>query len=144
MSLKFTHNSFSPSITHAHARSAVLTIFLLFFTLQIGAQGFTSTSPYRAERKVITDQSAQADEYQSYKSTIYEPFAGDAPGSSSDNGARKISSRQNSWGGGGMGDNENDDPGYRDQGSPIGEPWIMLFFAAAAAVTVAWRKRKVT
>ena len=56
MSLKFTHNSFFLSITHAHARGAVLTIFLLFFTLQIGAQGFTSTSPYRAERKVITTQ----------------------------------------------------------------------------------------
>ena len=136
MSLKFTHNSFSLSFTHAHARGAVLTIFLLFFTLQIGAQGFTSTSAYRAERKAITDQSAQVDEYQSYKSTIYQPFSNSTDGDS------------NNYEGdvdlGDWDDPTTANPGDQSEQSPIGEPWIMLLFAAAAAVTVAWRKRKVT
>ena len=136
MSLKFTHNSFSLSITHAHARGAVLTIFLLFFTLQIGAQGFTSTSPYRAERKVITDQSAQVDEYQSYKSTIYQPFSNSTDGDSND--------YEGDVDTGEWGDPTTENPGNTSNQSPIGEPWIMLLFAAAAAVTVAWRKRKVT
>jgi hypothetical protein len=136
MSLKFTHNSFSLSITHAHARRAVLTIFLLFFTLQIGAQGFTSTSPYRAERKVITTQSAQADEYQSYKSTIYQPFTNSTDG---DSNPYEGDVDTGEWG-----DPTTANPGDTSKQSPIGEPWIMLFFAAAAAATVTWRKRKVT
>ena len=136
MSLKFTHNSFSLSTTHAHARGAVLTIFLLFFTLQIGAQGFTSTSPYRAERKVITTQSAQVDEYQSYKSTIYQPFTNSTDGNSND--------YEGDVDTGEWGDPTTANPGNQSGQSPIGEPWIMLLFAAAAAVTVAWRKRKVT
>lgn len=136
MSLKFTHNSFSLSITHAHARGAVLTIFLLFFTLQIGAQSFTSTSPYRAERKVITDQSAQVDEYQSYKSTIYQPFSNSTDGDGND--------YEGDVDTGEWGDPTTANPGNTSNQSPIGEPWIMLLFAAAAAVTVAWRKRKVT
>ena len=135
MSLKFTHNSFSLSFTHAHARGAVLTIFLLFFTLQIGAQGFTSTSPYRAERKVITTQSAQVDEYQSYKSTIYQPFSNSTDGDSN-NYEGDVDTGE--WG-----DPTTANPGDKSEQSPIGEPWIMLFFAAAAAATVAWRKRKV-
>ena len=136
MSLKFTHNSFSLSFTHAHARGAVLTIFLLFFTLQIGAQGFTSTSPYRAERKVITDQSAQVDEYQSYKSTIYQPFSNSTDGDSND--------YEGDVDTGEWGDPTTANPGNTSNQSPIGEPWIMLLFAAAAAATVTWRKRKVT
>jgi hypothetical protein len=136
MSLKFTHNSFFLSITHAHARGAVLTIFLLFFTLQIGAQGFTSTSPYRAERKVITTQSAQVDEYQSYKSTIYQPFTNSTDG---DSNPYEGDVDTGEWG-----DPTTANPGNTSGESPIGEPWIMLLFAAAAAVTVAWRKRKVT
>ena len=136
MSLKFTHNSFSLSFTHAHARGAVLTIFLLFFTLQIGAQGFTSTSPYRAERKVITDQSAQVDEYQSYKSTIYQPFSNSTDGDSN-NYEGDVDTGE--WG-----DPTTANPGDKSEQSPIGEPWIMLLFAAAAAATVTGRKRKVT
>ena len=136
MSLKFTHNSFFLSITHAHVRGAVLTIFLLFFTLQIGAQGFTSTSPYRAERKVITTQSAQVDEYQSYKSTIYQPFSNSTDG---DSNPYEGDVDTGEWG-----DPTTANPGDQSKQSPIGEPWIMLFFAAAAAVTVTWRKRKVT
>jgi hypothetical protein len=136
MSLKFTHNSFSLSFTHAHARGAVLTIFLLFFTLQIGAQGFTSTSAYRAERKAITTQSVQVDEYQSYKSTIYQPFTNSTDG---DSNGYEGDVDTGEWG-----DPTTANPGNQSGQSPIGEPWIMLLFAAAAAVTVAWRKRKVT
>ena len=133
MSLKFTHNSFSFSFTHAHARGAVLTIFLLFFTLQIGAQGFTSTSPYRAERKVITTQSAQVDEYQSYKSTIYQPFTNSTDG---DSNPYEGDVDTGEWG-----DPTTKNPGNTSNQSPIGEPWIMLIFAVIVAATITLRKR---
>lgn len=139
MSLKFTHNSFSLSITHAHARGAVLTIFLLFFTIQIGAQSFTSTSPYRAERKVITDQSAQVDEYQSYKSTIYDPFSLSVPGNSNNDQSSGTSGNSNTINTGGFG--TESDPNTSTE-SPIGEPWIMLTFAVMAAVVITLRKKQ--
>ena len=37
----------------------------------------------------------------------------------------------------------NEDPGDTDdESSPVGEPWVMLLFAAAAAGVVAWRRRR--
>ena len=136
MSLKFTHNSFSLSITHTHARGAVLIIFLLFFTLQIRAQGFTSTSPYRAERKVITTQSAQVDEYQSYKSTIYQPFSNSTDG---DSNPYEGDVDTGEWG-----DPDIENPGDQSNEYPLGEPFVLLLFATVAAIFVAKRKKEPT
>ncbi len=37
----------------------------------------------------------------------------------------------------------NEDPGDTDdESSPVGEPWVLLLFAAAAAGVIGWRKRK--
>jgi hypothetical protein len=76
------------------------------------------------------------DEYQSYKSTIYQPFSNSTDGDSND--------YEGDVDTGEWGDPTTANPGTQSGQSPIGEPWIMLFFAAAAAVTIAWRKRKVT
>lgn len=81
--------------------------------------------------------------YQSYRSTIYEPFGSYAPtGPKRSNGA--IGEEEDSD------DNNNDDwtgdfghpsdPNQSDK-SPVGEAWIMLLFALAAAVVV-YRKQK--
>ena len=41
-----------------------------------------------------------------------------------------------------MGDEEGDDAGHRDPNSPIGDAWVMLVFAAMAAVVIALRKKQ--
>ena len=72
-------------------------------------------------------------EYKMYQGTVYEPFSNALP---SDNGdASGITNRRNAFV-----DRPDDKPA---QGSPIGEPWVLLLFAAAAAIVVAWRRRKV-
>ena len=115
----------------------------MVFHLPIKADVFRSTSSYRVDaRPMEATQVDPTTQYQTYESVIYEPFAEDAPSSSSSNGPSKISGRQNSWGGGGMGDQTGDDAGHRDPNSPVGEPWVMLLFAATAAVVVALRKKQ--
>ena len=149
MSLTSTHNSFFPSITHAHKRSAVLTIILLFFTIQIGAQEFTSTSVYRAQPiDMSATPAAQVDGYHQYQSTIYEPFSGLTPSSSNggNNQPSGISGRRNTTIDPGNGDDwgSNSDGGDQENSYPIGEPWIMLAFAAAAAGVVYIKRRSAT
>ena len=149
MSLTSTHNSFPLSITHAHKRSAVLTIILLFFTIQIGAQEFTSTSVYRAQQiDMSATPAAQVDGYHQYQSTIYEPFSGLTPSSSNggNNQPSGISGRRNTTIDPGNGDDwgSNSDGGDQENSYPIGEPWIMLFLAAAAAGVVYIKRRSAT
>ena len=124
-------------------RLSIVAFLLLAIVAPIKADAFRSTSPYRLDsRQMDVTQVDPSTSYQSYESTIYDPFSEEAPSSSSNNGPSKIGSRQNAWGGGGMGDNPNDDPGHRDPGSPIGEAWVMLLFAAAAAIVIALRKKQ--
>lgn len=80
--------------------------------------------------------------YNAYQSTVYEPFTTAAP---SDNhpmaagaGEPQITNRKNGFLNPADPDEEN-----RADGSPVGEPWILLLFAAVAAV-VAWRRKKHT
>ena len=123
-------------------RLSIVALLLLGFSAPIHADVFRSTSSYRVDaRPMEATQVAPTTQYQTYESVIYEPFAEETPSSSS-NGPSKISNRQNAWGGGGMGNEENDDPGHRDPGSTIGEPWIMLAFAAMAAIAIALRKKQ--
>ena len=85
--------------------------------------------------------------YNAYQSTVYEPFGNTTPSESSAS-SRGVSGRRNSNYEGdvnldGWGDPTTANPGNTSTQSPIGEPWIMLLFAAAAAIVAAWRKRKV-
>ena len=82
-------------------------------------------------------------QYQTYESVIYEPFATETPSQYTDggsesgsgnNGPKGVSGRRNLAGGG--------DPGSQSPNSPIGEPWIMLAFAAMAAIAIALRKKQ--
>ena len=86
-----------------------------------------------------------------YQGAVYEPF-NNTPPSEGGNAPRGISGRKNSWdwSGGGMGEGNGgeagDDPGQRDEANepvqPIGEPLVLLFFAAVAALVVARRQRQ--
>ena len=111
----------------------------------MNAQNFNSTSSYISNAQQSRMTVVQEQTYRSYQSTIYEPFSAGitSTGDNQSNSVSKINNRQNSWGGGGMGDEEDDDAGHRDPNTPVGESWIMLLFAAVAAV-VEYRKRIVS
>lgn len=68
-----------------------------------------------------------------YQGAVYEPFD-DTPPSEAGNGERGISGRKNAF------------PGRPDIGqsgdSPVGEPLVLLLFAAVAALFVARRQRQ--
>lgn len=80
--------------------------------------------------------------YNAYQSTVYEPFTTAAP---SDNnpvataaGEPQITNRRNAFPG------SPADPG-KDQthpGNPIGEPFVLLLFAAVTAVVIRLRKKQ--
>ncbi len=79
-----------------------------------------------------------------YSSQISTVGASDVPYSATtteDAGTRSGRTIHKLGGGSGMG--EGDDPGSYAEGSPIGEPLVMLFFAAAAAGVVYLRRREV-
>ena len=112
-------------------------LFLLFFTSNaVFAQHFHSTSPYLQGTQV------QAEQYQGpsaamYQSTVYTPFSDETP--SGNNAPADITGRKNTINTGGFG--TETDPNASNQ-SPIGEPWIMLAFAAIAAVVITLRKKQ--
>lgn len=141
MSLISTRNSLFSSLTHAHLRGAALAILLLFFTIQVGAQEFSSTSAYRVQQIDMSAQSVQVEGYQQYHSTIYEPFSSSTPSYSGSNNDQSsgMGGRKNTINTGGFG--TESDPNASSQ-SPIGEPWIMLAFAAMAAVVITLRKKQ--
>jgi len=137
------------SVEPIHSFSAVLKgafiLILLVCSMLSYAQTFSSTSSYRVDGKVAP-ASEQTQSYSSYQSTVYEPFGNTTPSESSA-GSRGISGRRNSDYEGdvdldGWGDPTTANPGDKSDQSPIGEPWILLLFAAVAAIVVAWRRRK--
>lgn len=88
--------------------------------------------------KLPDTRSRETGRFTTYQSTVYEPFTAAAP---SDNhpvaagaGEPQITNRKNLAGGG--------DPGLQG-GSPVGEPFVLLLFAAVAAIFV-YRKRIVS
>lgn len=84
--------------------------------------------------------------YNSYQSTVYQPFESSLPsdnnpvygneqGEGEGNGGRRnVTNRQNSF------PDRPDTPPA--EGSPVGEAWVMLLFAAAAALAIFVRQRK--
>lgn len=86
----------------------------------------------------VVETDVQQNAYKAYQGAVYEPF-NDTPSSESGNGPRGISGRKNAFPG------SPSDPGKENigLGSPVGEPFVLLLFAAVAAV-FAWRQRKPT
>lgn len=87
---------------------------------------------------------AEQPAYNSYQSTVYQPFESSVPSDNNpvhsnsqgeDNDRRNApTNRRNLTGGGDAGDQE--------QSYPVGDPWVMLLFAAAAALAIFVRQRK--
>ena len=89
---------------------------------------------------------AEQPAYNTYQSTVYQPFESSLPsdnnpvygngqGEGEGNGGRRnVTNRQNSF------PDRPDTPPA--EGSPVGEAWVMLLFAAAAALAIYIRQRK--
>lgn len=121
------------------AKIALLFLAFMCVGTYAEAQNFQSTSSYLNSSSLQTvEKTAAASPQQAYKSTIYEPFSSATPSSGSDNGngPAKISGRKNAGNFGHV-----DDP-YKDPESPVGEPWIMLAFAAMGAGVISLKQRK--
>jgi len=98
---------------------------------QVSAGGYAMPQGFRV---------AGTKSYNAYQSTVYEPFTTAAP---SDNhpmaagaGEPQITDRKNAFPG-------RPDAGQSDE-SPVGEPFVLLLFAAVAAMVIAWRKKEST
>lgn len=142
------------SVDHPHSLGAVLkcALFLIFFTVGISsyAQSYNQWSdPNRIDGTMQSTSSAMqgGDSRAAYQGTVYEPFSDTPPSESSDGGPRGITGRRNSdYEGdvdlGEWGDPTTANPGDQSNEYPIGEPWIMLAFAAMAAIAIALRKKQ--
>ena len=119
------------------AKIALLFLAFMCVGAYAEAQNFQSTSSYLNGSSPQTVEQTVAAPQQAYKSTIYEPFSSATPSSDangSNNGnARGMSGRRNAF----------VDPGETGaEEYPIGDPWIMLAFAAMTAVVIRLRKKQ--
>ena len=120
------------------AKIALLFLAFMCVGAYAEAQNFQSTSSYlNGSSPQTVEQTVAASPQQAYKSTIYEPFSSATPSSDangSNNGnARGMSGRRNAF----------VDPGETGaEEYPIGEPWIMLAFAAIGAGVIFIKQRK--
>ena len=95
------------------------------------------------QQNAYSAHEAQAN-YNSYQSTVYQPVESSVPSDNNpvyDNeqgegngGRRNVTNRQNSF------PDRPDTPPA--EGSPVGEAWVMLLFAAVAALVVFVRQRR--
>ena len=146
--------SFGNRLFYRAVHIVVICILMFAGAMPVSAQIYSTAQGTRYEASFPTEygatqqnaysaHEAQAN-YNSYQSTVYQPFESSVPSDNNpvyDNGQRGSdrsnapSNRQNSIGG------VEIDPG--NPGSPVGEAWVMLLFAAVAALVVFFRQRKV-
>ena len=122
------------------AKIALLFLTLMCVSAYAEAQNFQSTSSYLNSSSPQTVEQTAAAPQQAYKSTIYEPFSSATPSSDangSNSGPNNISGRKNGFLDPGDANKDSEHTEY-----PIGEPWIMLAFAAMTAVALTLRKKQ--
>lgn len=136
----------------------VICMFMLIVATPVSAQIYTSTryeNPYNSYSTTYsgtfhgtTYRMAEASPaYESYQSSIYQPFGSISPRRNADRPDLPSVGNDLST------DNDNNnndnilddfghpsDPGYAS--SPVGEAWVMLLFAATAAIVLTVKKRK--
>ena len=86
----------------------------------------------RSDFRSVVETDVQQNAYKAYQGAVYEPFNDTPP---SESGGKGISGRKNAF-------INPSDPGNIGEGSPVGEPLVLLLFAAVAAVFVAIRKKE--
>ena len=128
----------------------------VYSTAKGGRYDASYSSEYNAmQHSSYSVQDAQVG-YNSYQSTVYQPFAsspsmvsgrrntGSAPSTGGDDPTNPNVPDNNNPEGGDIPDDWYNpaDPEDNSNESPVGEAWIMLLFAAAAALAIFVRQRK--
>ena len=145
--VRTNHTTFS-----LHQISKMVAVLLLIFLPVLASANPVYQSSNRYSNPSTVGASSMQYQLESYKmantstyqvgttynpaQTVYAPFSDETPSNSGQNGQSKISGRKNAGNFGHV-----DDP-YKDPESPLGDAWIMLAFAAAAAVVIALRKKQ--
>ena len=115
----------------------------IYSTAKGGRYDVSYPTEYGSEQQdAYSAQQAQTN-YNVYQSTVYQPFESSAP---SDNNPVYSNSQGEDHGGRrGVSNKQNSFPDRPDtppaEGSPVGEAWVMLLFAAVAALVVFVRQR---
>ena len=117
----------------------------VYSTAKGGRYDVSYPTEYRSEQQDAYSAQQTQTNYNSYQSTVYQPFESSVP---SDNNPVYSNSQGEDHGGRrGVSNKQNSFPDRPDtppaEGSPVGEAWIMLLFAAAAALAIFVRQRKV-
>lgn len=133
-------------------RTVCVCVLIFAGAMPVSAQIYSTAQGTRYEAAYPTEygttqqnaysmQDAQVN-YNSYQSTVYQPFESSLPSdnnpvysnSQGDNNRRNApTNRQN------LGGMDGKDPG---DPAPVGEAWVMLLFAAVAALVVFVRQRR--
>ena len=131
------------SVDQPHSLGAVLkcALFLIFFTVGISsyAQSYNNWSESnriggatQSSSSVMQSGTSRA----AYQGTVYEPFNDTPPSeSASDGGPKGISDRRNSF-------DDFGTPSNPGEAAPLGDSWVLLLFAAMAAIAIALRKKQ--
>lgn len=131
--------------TVAFVRSSIVILFLTIASASIHANDFRSTSLFRSDFQGFeATQVEPTISYQTYESTIFEPFSDETPSSNTSNGPSRISNRKNGAIGG-FDENEwgsNSDPDEQENMYPLGDAWSLLIFAALAAAVIYIQRRR--
>lgn len=116
----------------------------VYSTAKGGRYDVSYPTEYRSEQQDAYSAQQTQTNYNAYQSTVYQPFESSAPSDNTpvysnsqgeDHGGRRgVTNRQNSF------PDRPDTPPAK--GSPVGEAWVMLLFAAVAALVVFVRQRK--
>lgn len=106
-----------------------------------------SNETYGSLYNSTTDMQQAQPTYNSYQSTVYQPFESSVPSmiSGKRNSGESTGGSENSPNGStNYGDDwiHPSDPEDNSNESPVGEAWVMLLFAAAAALVVFVRQRR--
>ena len=133
----------------------VICALLFVGTMPLSAQIFSTAQGNRYETSYPTEygatqqnaysaHEAQAN-YNSYQSTVYQPFESSVPSdnnpvygnSQGDNSRHNAPTNRRNLDG-----MDGKEPGDQSNQYPVGEAWVMLLFAAAAALVVFVRQRR--
>ena len=117
----------SPIYSNSSDRSSDASSSAASYSMQPASYQMTNTSNYQMSTTLHPAQ------------TVYAPFSDENPGAQDNgsNGPARINGRKNT----GDGWVDSGEEG-RSEEFPIGEPWILLAFAAAAAVVITLRKKQ--
>ena len=113
-------------------------------TAKGGRYDVSYPTEYGSEQQDAYSAQQTQTNYNSYQSTVYQPFESSAPSDNNpvygnsqghDDRHNAPTNRRNTDGFG-----HPDDPN-KSEHSPVGEAWVLLFFAAVAAIVVFVRQR---